>query len=151
VIAIVCEEGDRGAAESISRDLVETYQGQLAVQIVSASSPTPWPESVSWDDLLIVLFHQTEFPEAGRDFAAEFLKVRSEHSLVLPVSLDIDRKMPPRPVDTIKALPYDDQARGPSAALLGEWGRCSDLNFDAKITEFPFLIAQSTERELPVN
>ncbi|MEN3369684.1 MAG: hypothetical protein V7609_1827 [Verrucomicrobiota bacterium] len=112
MIGILCEDSDREAAEALIADLEEAYKGQLHVAVVSASSPTPWPDEVSWDDLLIVLYSRPEFPEAGRDFAAEFLRQRRDYSLVLPVSVSRQTRRPPTPVDGIKAIPYDGEARG---------------------------------------
>src|SRR5438874_2898139 len=117
MIAILCEDNSRRAAESISADLTEAYRGQLNVAVVSASSPDTWPDDVNWDDLLIVLYTRPESPEAARDFMSEFLRKRGEHSLVLPVSIAQDVRQPPAPISGIKAIPYDGAARGAAGRI----------------------------------
>ena len=82
MIAIVCDDDSRAAADSIMADLSEAYRGQLNVVTEAASSPNPWPDDVNWDDLLIVLYARPELPEPARNFISEFLRERGKHSLV---------------------------------------------------------------------
>src|SRR5438105_2906545 len=117
MIAIVCDDDSRAAADSIMADLSEAYRGQLNVVTEAASSPNPWPDDVNWDDLLIVLYARPELPEPARNFISEFLRERGKHSLVLPVSIAQGLRQPPAPLASIKAIPYDGEARGAAGRI----------------------------------
>src|SRR5439155_5730066 len=117
MIAIICDENSRDTADSITADLNEAYKGQLNVVTEIASSPNPWPEDVNWDDLLIVLYTRPELPEAARDYISEFLRERREQSLILPVNAAGESRQPPAPLAGIKAIAYDDTARGASGRI----------------------------------
>jgi len=113
VIVILCQSEDRGIAESILSDLEEAYKGQLQIIVESASSPKRWRDEVSWDDVLVVLYSRSELPRAGQKFVEEFLRQRGDYSLALPVNVAGEPLRPPAPIDRLKAVPYDGEARGP--------------------------------------
>ena len=125
MIVILVNSKDGKVAEAIARDLDEAHKGQLQITIESASSPNPWRDEVSWDDLLITLYDSSELPAKGEEFVAEFLEKRGKYSLILPVSVGKETRRPPEPIQGLKAILYDAEAAAVMAELLGELARCS--------------------------
>jgi hypothetical protein len=76
------------------------------------ASPSPWPQPDSWDDVLVVLFKSDGFTDSGNDYVCDYLRLREDRALLLPVALDRDHQRPPKAAEAIKSLPYDDLAKG---------------------------------------
>ncbi|MFI5331033.1 MAG: toll/interleukin-1 receptor domain-containing protein [Desulfobaccales bacterium] len=112
MIVIVCETETHKIAKAISADLAHAYKDQLQVAILIASDTIVWPAEYSWDDLLIVIYQNADFPKIGKDFISEYRQSRGQNSFVLPVSVNLANKTPPEPVSDIKAILYDDVAKG---------------------------------------
>jgi hypothetical protein len=60
-------------AEVTKADLLAAFAGHVEVVQVSAESAAAWPGSaLAWDDLLIVIFDASAFPDAGIRFISEY-------------------------------------------------------------------------------
>jgi hypothetical protein len=94
----------------------------VKVTLVAASSSPSGPTDVSWDDLLIVVYNGNSFPDTGNSYIAQYLKKRKQSAIVLPVATDLDAKKPPEAAAAIKALEYDDTAKGPGGRLANRVG-----------------------------
>lgn len=112
MIVIVCETETYKIAQAISADLAHAYKDQLQVAILIASDPLVWPAEYSWDDLLIVIYRNAGFPEIGKGFISGYLQSRGQINFVLPISVNPANKMPPDPISGVKAMLYDDEAKG---------------------------------------
>ena len=89
----------------------------------------------AWDDLLLVLFDGTAYPETGLHFIAEYLSSRPKDAAILPVASNPAHTRPPTEAEAIKAFVYDASGMNLSqlinriGAMLGlRWqGRDSNL------------------------
>jgi hypothetical protein len=116
MIVILHSPAALSVAKTIETDLAAAFNGHVGVSTISADSAAAWPSTASWDDLLLVVYDRGSFPDAGNRFIADYLAARPKASL-LPVALDLDHKKPPDPAATIKALEYDDAAKGKGGRL----------------------------------
>jgi hypothetical protein len=108
-------------AESIAADLTAAFNGHVSVSLISADSSAPWPSTASWDDLLLVVNDGKAFPDPGNGFIADYSSARANARL-LPIALDLAHKKPPPAVASIKALEYDDSAKGETGRLVHRAG-----------------------------
>src|SRR6266446_3722084 len=107
MIVVLHPEANKVIAERIASNLRDAFKGHVEVSLTSASSPSAWPADVNWDDLLIVLFDATHFPDAGNNYIAEYLQKRKKTALLLPVALDVGHRRPPKTAEAIKALEFE--------------------------------------------
>jgi hypothetical protein len=121
-------------AGATKADLLAAFAGHVEVAQVNAESATAWPgSSVTWDDLLIVIFDASPFPDAGIRFISEYQNQRGENAMVLPVAIDPASQKPPKPAEGIKALLYDGTAAGERGRLANRTGGMLGL----RVTHFP--------------
>ncbi len=122
MIVILHGKANEKDGERIAKTLDEAFKGRVAISLNDASAPVPWPLDVNWDDLLIVAYDATSFPDAGNDFIAEYLGKRKEKGLLLPVALDPAHRSPPKAAGAIKAFEFDAAATGLNGRLVRRVG-----------------------------
>ena len=122
MIVVLHPEANKAIAERIASTLRNAFRGHVGVSLTSASSPTAWPGDVNWDDLLIILFDATHFPDAGNSYIAEYLQKREKTALLLPLALDVGHRSPPKAAEAIKALEFDPAAAGVDGRLVKRVG-----------------------------
>ena len=117
MVVVLFPDTCREVAEGVAADLAAVYSGHLEVTLMPASSPTEWDSEPSWDDLLLVLFDHTPFPDAGQQFIEAHQARPPQTRMILPVALEHDHQRPPRSVAGIKALDFDATASGTTGRL----------------------------------
>lgn len=123
-------------AEATRTDLLAAFVGHVEVVQVSAESAAAWPgSSLAWDDLLIVIFDASPFPDAGIRFISEYQNQRGEDAMVLPVAIDPASQKPPKPAQGIKALLYDTTASGERGRLANRTGGMLGLRVQGRNTK----------------
>ena len=109
-------------AEKVASDLITAFSDHVKVELIAAGSGSSCPTSVSWDDLLIVVYDGRAFPYAGNLFITQYLEQRPHSAMLLPVAADPASKKPPEAAAAIKALDYDVSAEGPGGRLTNRVG-----------------------------
>ena len=123
-------------AEAAKTDLLTAFVGHVEVVQVSAETAAAWPgSSLAWDDLLIVIFDTSPFPDAGIRFISEYQNQRGEDAMVLPVAIDPASQKPPKPAEGIKALLYDTTAAGERGRLANRTGGMLGLRVQGRNTK----------------
>jgi hypothetical protein len=122
MVVILYQPGCNKIANTVAADLVKAFASHVQVELICASAATSWPEKASWDDHLIILYKDVDFPSCGNSFIRRYIKDRHESAAVLPVAVDLAAKRPPKAAATIKALEYDHPARGPKGRLVNRVG-----------------------------
>ena len=117
MIGIICENEVQPIAQAISRDLAQAYNDQLQVTSMPTNEHAAWLTEPAWDDLLIVLYDTRNFPEIGSMLIQDYLSMTDGRGYVLPVALHPQRQMPPEPIGHLKAILYDDLAKGVSGRI----------------------------------
>ena len=126
----------RMIAESAKADVLAAFAGHVEVVQVNAESAAAWPgSSLAWDDLLIVIFDASPFPDAGVRFIAEYQNQRGDDAMVLPVAFDPASQKPPNPAEGIKALLYDPTAAGERGRLANRTGGMLGLRVQGRNTK----------------
>jgi len=116
MIVILHSPASHVTAETIQADLESAFNGHVVVTTQSADTASAWPAAVSWDDLLLVVYDKDDFPATGQKYISDYVAARPKATL-LPVAIDLNHTKPPEPADGIKALVYDDIAKGKSGRL----------------------------------
>jgi hypothetical protein len=122
MVIVLYQQACRTMAQSVASDLRKAFDDFVEVTLISASSssfPSPTP---SWDDLLIVIYNDKDFPSAGNSFITRYLNKRPNAHNLLPVAIDLVAKKPPKAADAIKALEYDLAAKGLNGRLVNRVG-----------------------------
>jgi hypothetical protein len=122
MIFILHNPTSKNSAETMKADLESAFRGGVEVILSDADAPKAWPMERSWDDLLIVVFDEAVFPPRGNDFIADYLKVRDQKGLLLPVALKADHARPPKAAEAFKALVFDGKAPGVDGRLVKRAG-----------------------------
>jgi hypothetical protein len=123
-------------AEATRADLLAAFAGHVEVAQVNAESAAAWPgSSVSWDDLLIIIFDASPFPDAGLRFISEYQNQRGEDAMLLPVAIDPASQKPPKPAEGIKAQLYDTTAAGERGRLANRTGGMLGLRVQGRNTK----------------
>jgi hypothetical protein len=136
MIGIVCENEAQPIAQDICEDLAQAYHDQLQVTIIPAHEQTAWCVEPAWDDLLIALYDTQNFPEMGKRFIQAYLDMSDARGYVLPVALHPQRQRPPEPMSHLKAILYDDAAKGTTGRIARRVGALLGLRLrrgDTKI------------------
>ncbi len=132
MIVILCENEHRQIASSIGGDLQAAYRDQLQVSQVLLGSQEKWQGPPSWDDLLILLFGEKDLEANGKGLVHTYLRDHSTTRHVLPVALSPSRNAPPEPLSNLKALPFDEQAKGPQGRIANRVGAMLGLRLRAR-------------------
>jgi hypothetical protein len=112
MILILHKPAGKNIAEAMRADLETAFKGRIEIILDDAAAPKAWPKDVSWDDLLVIVFDELDFPNKGNDFIAEYLKKRDQKGLILPVALKAGHTRPPKAAEAFKALEFDAAAAG---------------------------------------
>ena len=97
-------------AQTIRADLENAFNGHVGITTQSAEASSAWPVAVSWDDLLVVVYDTNAFPATGKKYVSDYLAARSmspRRGNRSGLALGNHQIM-----DGIKALAYDDAAKG---------------------------------------
>jgi hypothetical protein len=136
MIVILHQRSCQTVAETAKSDLLTAFTGHVEVMQVEAETAARWPASeVAWDDLLIIVFDASPFPDAGNQFITQYLKQRGDDALLLPVTLDPAGQRPPKPSEAIKALLYDATAIGDRGRLANRAGGMLGLRVQGRHTK----------------
>lgn len=94
-----------------------TFPG-LPVQIVDSAGPCSWTSPETWSDVLVVPFDGRDLSREGRSLVDAALR-RSPPPFILPVATSASAKVPPAPIDGIKALPVEGDGFARGCARIG--------------------------------
>ena len=120
---VICYNPRHLAEAQDMRDALEAaYQGRLPISLLEANHAGPWPAEPSWDDLLIVPFDDQPPPPAGQEFLIRETGRSAGGRSILPVALLPSHPAPPGSIEHLKALPWDDTAKGPKGRLVRRVG-----------------------------
>ncbi|WBL78142.1 toll/interleukin-1 receptor domain-containing protein [Bradyrhizobium xenonodulans] len=133
MIVVLYQQGCSRVARSIASDLWAAFVESVSVLLVNADSPSKWPEDPSWDDLLVVVYRNSEtFSDSGNGFIGEYVKRRNGQAALLPVSLSPETQRPPAPAAAIKAFQFNTAASGPSGRLVNRIGGMLSLRWQGR-------------------
>src|ERR1041384_4651825 len=102
MIIILHKPNSKNIAERMGADLETAFKGRIEVILADADAPKAWPNDVSWDDLLVVVFDELVYPSKGSDFISVYLKNRDQQGLLLPVALKLGHTRPPKAAEMFK-------------------------------------------------
>jgi hypothetical protein len=131
MIVILYQDKYTSMAEAIGKDLLAAFSDQLKVELLSADADSSWPAKPDWDDLLVVIYDKEDFPEPGSRFITQYQQ-RPQHAMLLPVAADPTVRKPPKAASGIKALPYDDAAKGKGGRLITRVGAMLGLRVQGR-------------------
>ncbi|HKC64872.1 MAG TPA: toll/interleukin-1 receptor domain-containing protein [Pyrinomonadaceae bacterium] len=132
MVVILYQNGYVNIAEQVEADLITAFSDRICVEVMQADGSSSWPADAAWDDLLIVLYDGKDFPETGNLFIAKYLEQRPHSAMLLPVSIDHASRRPPRAAASIKALEYDDDAKGAEGRLVNRVGAMLGLRIQGR-------------------
>lgn len=146
MIVILHQRRHQDVSHTVGNNIATAFSEHLTVALIEAETAAKWPApEISWDDLLVVVFDGSSFPDAGNQFIAEYLKQRGDDSMLLPVALDAGSQKPPQPSEAIKALLYDSSAVGEHGRLTNASAACSAFGCKGDIQSFSSPIVLRTE------
>ena len=132
MLVILYPDKYKDMAEAVRQDLLTAFSKQIQVELLRAEVDSSWPgKSYSWDDLLIVIYDKEDFPESGSRFITEYQQ-RPQPGMLLPVAADPAVRKPPQAASGIKALPYDDAAKGANGRLVSRVGAMIGLRVQGR-------------------
>jgi TIR domain len=132
MVVILYQNGYASIAKQIEADLLAAFSERISVEVMQAEANSPWPADVAWDDLLVVLYDGKDFPDTGNLFITEYVEQRPHSAMLLPVSIDPASRKPPRAAAPIKALEYDDDAKGAEGRLVKRVGAMLGLRIQGR-------------------
>ncbi|MGD0798408.1 MAG: toll/interleukin-1 receptor domain-containing protein [Acidobacteriaceae bacterium] len=121
MIVILHSPDCQNVAELIAADLTAAFNDHVSVSLRSADATSAWPSAASWDDLLMLVYDSKPFPDSGNAFITDFSSARANARL-LPIATDVAHRRPPKAAEAIKALEYDDGAKGSAGRLVHRAG-----------------------------
>ena len=95
MIVILHNDACGEIARRVQNDLLETFQEQVSVTLVLDSKLPPWPGDPEWNDLLIVVYDGSLFPDEANEYVKAFLAKRPDTALILPVAVNGKFPVPP--------------------------------------------------------
>ena len=110
------------AARECEKDIRNAFKGAVEVTTMPADAPTSWPGDESWDDLLIVVYANSKFPDAGNQFVSDFVSKKKSKLFILPVSVDSHHRKPPGPAQRFKAFEIKSDSFGTNGRLTNRIG-----------------------------
>jgi hypothetical protein len=134
MVVILYQRGCQKTAKKAAADLLKAFTDHVKVELLAATSSSPWPGDPSWDDLLVVMFDGKKFSDAGNLFIKRYLEQRPDSAILLPVALNSRSKKPPEAAAAIKALNYDRAAKGPKGRLAKRVGGMLGLRVQGRDT-----------------
>jgi hypothetical protein len=127
MLIILYHSSCRELAEQAVTDLEKAFPHYLEAVLYDATSTNTCQIDIAWDDLLVVIFNEEPFPDNGKKFISQYIKKREDRALLLPVATNPTSSKPPSPIDSIKALVYNESAKGETGQLVNRIGGM--LNF----------------------
>jgi hypothetical protein len=135
MLLLVHQSSNADLAAKLAKELVDVFHDATEVVLIGAESPSAVIRDPAWDDLLLVMFDGTIYPEKGRTFISEYLSRRPKGAAILPIATDSAHTRPPSEAESIKAFIFEQSGTNPSrlvnriGAMLGlRWqGRDSNL------------------------
>src|SRR5208337_1534320 len=120
MIRILGEPGVEGIAQEIAQDLHSAHELAQPPQVLPVGAV--WDSTAEWHDVLIVIYGKSDVPQTAKDYILAF---RNAHAVTDPQTnarrpggfvrrggVDRGGGGGPEPVAGIRALVYDDKARG---------------------------------------
>jgi hypothetical protein len=136
MIVILHQRTCQTVAETTRSDLLTAFTGHVEVMRVEAETAARWPASaIAWDDLLIIIFDASPFPDPGIQFVTEYQNQRGDDAMLLPVAINPASQKPPNPAKDIKALLYDATAAGERGRLANRAGGMLGLRVQGRHTK----------------
>jgi hypothetical protein len=132
MVVVLYQNEYANVAEQVEADLIAAFSDRICVEVMPTDGSSSWPADAAWDDLLIVLYDGKDFPETGNLFIAKYLDQRPNSAMLLPVSIDHASRRPPRAAAPIKALEYDDDAKGAEGRLVSRVGAMLGLRIQGR-------------------
>jgi hypothetical protein len=132
MVVILYQNGYANIAKQIEADLLASFSDRIGVEVIQADANPRWPADIDWDDLLIVLYDGKDFPEMGDLFITNYVEQRPHSAMLLPVSIDPSSRKPPTAAAPIKALEYDDDAKGAEGKLVKRVGAMLGLRIQGR-------------------
>lgn len=105
MILILAEAGTEPIAGEIAQSITAEYGLSTPPEMVAAGAP--WTRAVEWDDVLIVVYENSNWPTDHTNYIDAYLKKHTTGGPVIPVSTDPANRRPPGPISGIKAGVYD--------------------------------------------
>lgn len=132
MVVILYQNGYANIAKQVEEDLLAAFSDRISVEVMQAAADSPWPADPAWDDLLVILYDGKDFPETGNLFITKYVEQRPHSAMLLPVSIDPASRKPPRAAASIKALEYDDTAKGADGRLVNRVGAMLGLRIQGR-------------------
>jgi TIR domain len=132
MVIILYQHGCQKIAKSVVSDLRNAFANHIKVELIAATSASTWPADVAWDDLLIVMYNDKDYPDEADSFIRAYRKARSDSALLLPVAINLAVKRPPDAAADIKALEYDAAAKGRAGRLANRVGAMLGLRVQGR-------------------
>ena len=132
MVVILHQDKYKDIAEAIHKDLTTAFSDHISVELLHADVDSTWSSGSSWDDLLIVVYAAKDFPDPGNRFISQYLDQRPQSAMILPVAMDPASRKPPGAAAGIKALPYDDNAKGAGGRLANRVGAMLGLRVQGR-------------------
>lgn len=135
MIVVFYQKGCKKLAEQTASNLRRAFARRIPVSILSARAATQWTNDVSWDDFLLVMFNGEPLPKNGINYITQYRKSREGGGMVLPVATSARTHVPPKPLDTIKALQYDSKSTGPRGRIAQRVGAMLHFRLQGRDTK----------------
>jgi hypothetical protein len=135
MIVILHNKACLDIAKRMQTDLIDTFKGQVSVELAIDSKPPVWDGNVEWNDLLIVLYDGSSFPKVANDYVVAFLEKRPATALILPVAINSKFPAPPGAISAYKALPFEEDSLGTDGRLILRAGAMLGLRLQGRDTK----------------
>lgn len=135
MIAILHNEACGEIARRVQNDLVETFRDHVSVALILDSALPPWSGDPEWNDLLIVIYDDSLFPDEVNEYVKAFLANRPNTALILPVAVNCKFPVPPGAASDYKALPFDNNSLGTEGRLIRRVGAMQGLRLQGRNTK----------------
>jgi hypothetical protein len=147
MILILFESRFASDVDQITADIEKAFRGNVEVGLLPAETGGVWPALPAWDDLLLILFDTNVFPHPGNKLIDDFMLQRGRRALVLPIAINPAQRRPPPSAENIKALPYNNEAKGESGRLIKRIGGMLGLRLQGRDSKI-FISYRATDGTL---
>jgi len=135
MIVILHNDACGEIARRVQNDLVEAFKDHVSVALVLDSTHPTWSGDPEWNDLLIVVYDGSPFPEEANEYVKTFLAQRPNTALILPVAVNRKFPVPPDAASAYKAQPFDDASLGTEGRLIRRAGAMLGLCLQGRNTK----------------
>ena len=127
MLFILCQTGTEGQAQVIAQDVRAGCELAEEPRLIQGGGSRGWVDKPAWDDVLLVVYRSRDMEPLAGEMIQSF---RDAHPIldsdgalrpggfVIPVALDSAVPRPPDIIGPLKALVWDDNAKGPNGALV---------------------------------